>query len=708
MGNISEMTNKVNKNASPETKEKISDEICSVNPDDISVNVQNEDDEESQCLWTPKESDIKSSEMAKFQAIIEAKYVVKFDDYEALHKWSIENYCNFWEEVWKFTGIIHSEPYTKVLDKENATIDSLPFSWFEGARLNYAENLLRFNDDKIALYSYGESFDKVKSVTFKELRSRVANYQRKLKELDVKSGDIVAGYMPNSIECVEAKLATLSIGAVWSCAPPDFGSRSVIDRFNQIKPRVMFSVTSVAYNGKKHMQIQKLNEIIDGVDSIEKVIIAPFYKDMTDDIETIPKSVKLEDFLAESDDVNKEIVFEQVPFNHPLVILYSSGTTGTPKCIVHSHGGTLIQHLKEHIIQASTTRDDVIFFYTSTGWMMYDWLLSALAIGSTVVLFDGSPVLPVQDVLWNMIDSLGITLFGTSAKYLAVVEERFKIPPKETHSLKSLRYIYSTGSPLKPYSFDYVYKSIKSDLVLGSITGGSDIISLFCGSNVNLPVYRGEIQCKQLGMAIECWNEEGKPVFNESGEFVCTKPFPCMPIYFYKDADFKRYKSSYFEKFSGVWTHGDFCLINKETGGVHMLGRSDGTLNPNGIRFGSADIYNSIENFEEIEDSLCVGQRNPNIPEEERVILFVKVAEPHEFNTDLINKIKIKIRACLSSRHVPSLIIQIKDIPYTVNGKKVEVPVRKIIEGANIAASSSLANPKSLDFFRDLDALKKW
>lgn len=674
--------------------------------EDVIVQVSS-DKAVNKCLWTPIESDVASSKMHEFQSLIEKKYQLKFDSYVDLYKWSIENYVTFWEEVWHFTNIISSKPYDRVLDKSDSTIDNLPFKWFEGALLNYAENLLRFNDDNIAFYSTGESFTQIKSITFKQLRQRVGIYQRALKKLGVKCGDIVVGYLPNCIECAEAKLAVLSLGAVWSCAPPDFGAHSVVDRFIQIKPKVMFSVTSVSYNGKRHDHIKKLNEVIKNVETIENVIIVPFVDDVSDSIETIPKSILLADFLLESEAEVTELEFEQVAFNHPLVILYSSGTTGTPKCIVHSHGGTLIQHLKEHILHANMTRKDVIFYYTSTGWMMYDWLLTTLAVGSTCVLFDGSPFLPTDDILWNLVDKLGITIFGVSAKYLGVIEDK-GMKPKMTHGLKQLRIIYSTGSPLKPSSYDYVYESIKSDLLLGSITGGSDIISLFCGINSNLPVNRGQIQCRQLGMAIECWNPSGKPVYDQCGEFICTKPFPSMPTSFYNDNEYKRYKASYFEKYPNVWTHGDFCLINEKTGGVHMLGRSDGTLNPNGIRFGSADIYNVIENVGEIEDSLCVGQRNPSVLEEERVILFIKVKEGSEFNKVLVDKVKVLIRSSLSPRHVPSLILQIEEIPYTINGKKVEVPVRRIIEGGEIEKSSALVNPKCLEYFKELDVLKKW
>lgn len=667
--------------------------------------------DENRMLWNPKNSKIQVSKtkLKQFQFMVENKYNINFDSYNDFQKWSVDNYTDFWRDFWHFSNIVHSKNYEKVIDKPEGPVDNLPFKWFDGALLNYAENLLRHDDEKIAVYSFGEAFKKVKSISFKNLRERVRIYQNALRLFGVKKSDVVAGYMPNSIECLEAKLAVLSLGAIWTCASPDFGSHSVIDRFQQIKPKFLFSVTSVAYNGKKHDHKTKLIEVVNGLSSLEHVVIVPFYDDKIDDIHDIPKSLTLDDFLDKHKNEfnDRPIYFEQVPFSHPSVILFSSGTTGTPKCIVHSHGGTLIQHLKEHLLQGNMSRDDIVLYYTTTGWMMYNWLVTSLAVGATIVLYDGSPVLPTVNVFWDLVDQLGITMFGTSAKWLAVIEER-KCIPKNTHKLDTLKFIYSTGSPLKPSSFDYVYNSIKSDVILGSITGGTDIISLFCGHNISLPVYRGEIQSRHLGMAVECWNEDGKHVYDTCGELVCVKPFPSMPVHFSNDPEFKKYKSSYFEKFPGVWAHGDFCMISSKTGGVSMFGRSDGTLNPNGIRFGSADIYNAIEGFDDIEDSLCVGQKNPNNETEERVILFVKTKSPELFNQSLVDGIKTKIRTDLSTRHVPSVILPITEIPYTLNGKKVEVPVRRVIEGQNVTPSSSLVNPKCLDLYKNIDALKKW
>lgn len=661
----------------------------------------------SRMLWNPKNSKLsQNTRLLEFQAHIESKFQTTFASYDELYKWSIENYVSFWEEFWHFSKIIHSTPYQRVLDKPEGPVDNLPFKWFEGALLNYAENLLRHDDDKVAVYSFGEAFSTIKSMTHKELRNQVRLYQSALRSFGIGRNDVVAGYMPNCLESLIAKLAVNSLGAVWSCASPDFGPESVIERFSQIEPKMIFSVTSVGYNGKKHDHKNKLIQVIDSLKSIQHVVLVPFYNDELDDNQDIPKKLTLSEFLEKSDP-NSTLAFEQVPFNHPLVILYSSGTTGHPKCIVHSHGGTLIQHLKEHLLHGNMTRDDIIIYYTTTGWMMYNWLISSLAVGATIVLYDGSPFLPTVNVLWDLVDKLKITMFGTSAKWLAVVEEK-KCIPKLSNKLDSLKWIFSTGSPLKPSSFEYVYQSIKQDLIVGSITGGSDIISLFCGHNANLPVYCGQIQCRHLGMAVECWNEDGRPVYDECGDLVCTRPFPSMPIYFSNDPEFKKYKASYFEKFPGVWAHGDFCMIDSQTGGVTMFGRSDGTLNPNGVRFGSADIYNIIETMSEIDDSLCVGQKNHLNPTEERVILFLKLKPGHDFNEALVNKVKTKIRTSLSPRHVPNIVCSISEIPYTLNHKKVEVPVRRILEGHHVTPSSSLVNPKCLDQFRLIEALYKW
>jgi len=670
--------------------------------------IQNGVQFDNELMWSnSNKAEASKTSISKFQKKIEDKYNLKFNSYAEFYQWSIDSNIDFWREFWHFSGLKYSKIYDEVLDTKKK-FDEIP-EWFHGSRLNYAENLLKFSDDRVAVFSTGEGFSEVRSLTFAELSEQVKRFQYALKRFGIQKGDRVVGYMPNCVECLEALLATASLGAIWSCASPDFGSASVIDRFSQIEPKVLFSVASVVYNGKKHDHTAKLNEVLAKTPSIEKVVIVPFLSEVTADaISTIPKGELLSDFLGSEDLKDLSPIYEQVPFNHPLAILYSSGTTGAPKCIVHSHGGTLIQHMKEHILQGNVQPGDTMLYYTTTGWMMYNWLISSLAIGASIVLYDGSPILPKTDALWDLVDQLKITMFGTSAKWLSLMEER-KIVPMQTHKLDTLKAIYSTGSPLKPNSFQYVYKCIKKDVLLGSITGGTDIISLFCGHHVNLPVYKGEIQCRHLGMAVECWiDENNRNVFDKCGELVCTKPFPSMPVFFWKDPDHKKYHASYFEKFDGVWAHGDFCVINKSTGGVVMLGRSDGTLNPNGVRFGSAEIYNIVECFEEISDSLCVAQRNPKSIDEERVILFVKVAPSSNFDDTLVKKLKDKIRNILSARHVPSLILAVPEIPYTLNGKKLEVPVRRLIEGNTNISMSSVANIQALEYFKHIEELKHW
>jgi acetoacetyl-CoA synthetase len=456
------------------------------------------------------------------------------------------------------------------------------------------------------------------------------------------------------------------------------------------------------YNGKVHDHLGKLREVAKGLgDSVEQIVILPLIKDHSMDLSGIERASSIQEFLA-SGDPSRELSFEQLPFKHPLYILFSSGTTGKPKCIVHSAGGTLIQHKKEHIIHGNLGPQDVFFQYTTTGWMMWNWLVSGLSFGCTIVLYDGSPFKPQSDVLWELAARVKATVFGTSAKYIQSLQE-LKVPVSK-HDISKLHSIYSTGSPLKPESFDYVYKSIKKDVLLGSITGGTDIISLFAGHNSNLPVYRGELQCACLGMKIEAWNDQGKPVFGISGDLVCSKVFPCMPIYFWNDPGQEKYRKSYFEHFPHVWSHGDFVFFNPNTGGVIMLGRSDGTLNPAGVRFGSAELYNIIENFPEVADSLVVGQKQG---EDERVCMFLQMPDGKQLSKELIDAIKLKIRTQLSPRHVPAIIVQVPDIPHTINGKKVEVAVKRIISGETVIPSGTLRNPESLEIFYNIPELKQ-
>ncbi|XP_029422383.1 acetoacetyl-CoA synthetase isoform X2 [Nannospalax galili] len=551
----------------------------------------------------------------------------------------------------------------------------------------------------------GEGREEIVKVTFEELRQQVALFAAAMRKMGVKKGDRVVGYLPNSTHAVEAMLAAASIGAIWSSTSPDFGVNGVLDRFSQIQPKLIFSVEAVVYNGKEHSHLEKLQRVVKGLPDLQRVVLIPYVipKEKID-ISKIPNSVFLDDFLASGTGVQApQLEFEQLPFSHPLFILFSSGTTGAPKCMVHSAGGTLIQHLKEHVLHGNMTSTDTLLYYTTVGWMMWNWMVSALATGASLVLYDGSPLVPTPNVLWDLVDRIGITILGTGAKWLSVLEEK-DMKPVETHNLHTLHTILSTGSPLKAQSYEYVYRCIKNSVLLGSISGGTDIISCFMGQNSSIPVYKGEIQARNLAMAVEAWDEEGKAVWGESGELVCTKPIPCQPTHFWNDENGNKYRKAYFSKFPGVWAHGDYCRINPKTGGIVMLGRSDGTLNPNGVRFGSSEIYNIVEAFEEVEDSLCVPQYNRD--GEERVILFLKMASGHTFQPDLVKHIRDAIRLGLSARHVPSLILETQGIPYTLNGKKVEVAVKQVMAGRAVEHSGAFSNPETLDLYRDIPELQ--
>ncbi|XP_058387223.1 acetoacetyl-CoA synthetase isoform X2 [Diceros bicornis minor] len=594
--------------------------------------------------------------------------------------------------------------YEEVVDKSKGIAD-VP-EWFKGSRLNYAENLLRHREnDRVALYVAREGREEIVKVTFEELREQVALFAAAMRKMGVKKGDRVVGYLPNSAHAVEAMLAAASIGAIWSSTSPDFGVNGVLDRFSQIQPKLLFSVEAVVYNRKEHGHMDKLQQVVKGLPDLKKVVVIPYVTSREKiDISKIPNSVFLDDFLASGrDEQAPQLEFEQLPFSHPLFIMFSSGTTGAPKCMVHSAGGTLIQHLKEHVLHGDTTSSDIILYYTTVGWMMWNWMVSALATGAALVLYDGSPLVPTPNVLWDLVDRIGITILGTGAKWLAVLEEN-DVKPAETHSLQTLHTILSTGSPLKAQSYDYVYRCVKSRVLLGSISGGTDIISCFMGQNSSIPVYRGEIQARNLGMAVEAWSEEGKAVWGESGELVCTKPLPCQPTHFWNDENGSKYRKAYFSKFPGVWAHGDYCRINPKTGGIVMLGRSDGTLNPNGVRFGSSEIYNIVEAFEEVLDSLCVPQYSKD--GEERVLLFVRMAAGHAFLPGLVKSIRDAIRVGLSARHVPSLVLETKGIPYTLNGKKVEVAVKQIIAGKAVEHRGAFSNPETLDLYRNIPELQ--
>ncbi|XP_019504422.1 PREDICTED: acetoacetyl-CoA synthetase [Hipposideros armiger] len=645
---------------------------------------------ECQVMWEPDSK--KNTLMDRFRAAVSAACGLALENYGDLYHWSVESYSDFWAEFWKFSGIVCSRTYDEVVDTSKGVAD-VP-EWFKGSRLNYAENLLLHKEnDRVALYVARDPQHRAGLTTV-----NFRTFSPPQKEPHTR-------YLPNGVHAVEAMLATASIGAIWSATSPDFGMNGVLDRFSQIQPKLMFSVEAVVYNGKEHGHMHKLQQVVKGLPDLKRVVVIPYIASRENiDISKIPNSVFLDDFLATGrGEQVPQLEFEQLPFSHPLFIMFSSGTTGAPKCMVHSAGGTLIQHLKEHVLHGNMTSSDIILYYSTVGWMMWNWMVSALATGAAVVLYDGSPLVPTPNVLWDLVDRIGITILGTGAKWLSVLEER-NMKPVETHSLQTLHTILSTGSPLKAQSYEYVYRCIKSSVLLGSISGGTDIISCFMGQNPSLPVYKGEIQARNLGMAVEAWDEEGRAVWGESGELVCVKPFPCQPTHFWNDESGTKYRKAYFSKFPGVWAHGDYCRINPKTGGIVMLGRSDGTLNPNGVRFGSSEIYNIVEAFEEVEDSLCVPQYNKD--GEERVVLFLKMAPGHTFQPDLVKRIQNTIRIGLSSRHVPSLILKTEGIPYTLNGKKVEVAVKQVIAGKAVEHRGSFSNPETLDLYQHIPELQ--
>lgn len=645
-------------------------------------------------IWKPSEEHILSSQMWKFMQKVNIKHGTNLDSYNKLYLWSIENPHLFWEDVWNYCEIIHSQSFSSIIDNVACKPGA---KWFEHSRLNFAENLLRFQDDRPALLFKGE--DKINQVlTYRELYKEVAKLSSALKSAGVNQGDRVTGFIPNIPEAVVAMLSSASIGSVWSSTSPEFGIKGVLDRFTQIEPKILFAADGYFYNGKRFDSMKKLNGILKHLPSIEKVVIIP-YTNKKPDISSLSKSILYNDFLSGYSE--ESIDFNQLPFDHPLYIMYSSGTTGLPKSIVHSSGGTLIQHLKELRLHTNLTRDDNIFYFTTTGWMMWNWLVSSLAVGATVVLYDGSPLYPQRDAMWKMIEDLKITIFGTSAKFIAASEVS-GLKPINNFNLSELKIILSTGSPLVEENYDYIYRDVKPNLQLSSISGGTDIISCFALGNSILPVYRGELQCIGLGMAVESYNELGNPLRNEKGELVCEKAFPSMPIYFWNDPDGKKYRSAYFNDFSGVWSHGDFITIN-DHGGVQIFGRSDATLNPGGVRIGTAEIYRVVEQFSEVEDSLVVGQY---LHGDERIILFIKTADNILFSKKLKSSISNAIRTNCSPRHIPAIILSTTDIPYTINGKKVEISVKKIIAGEEVSNRDALANPDSLDLYKNLAELQ--
>lgn len=640
-------------------------------------------------VWKPHHPEL--TQMGKFLRFIEKKHEIRLESYQQLHQWSIDHPEFFWQNLCDFFSFSFATAPQSILEQSEEMCHS---RWFSGARFNFAEKLLPRNDDYPALISIDEN-GKRQTLSYRQLRNEVAACAAGLKSRGIKEGDRVAAVLPNIAVSVIAMLATASIGAVWSSCSPDFGAQAIIDRLGQIEPKLLFICNGHQYLGKTHLATEKIKEISKAIPSLKEIVLVPFIE------EKIP--AELQSATTDWNDFKKatsDLEFPPLPFDHPLYILYSSGTTGKPKCIVHGAGGTLLQHMKELALHTDIQEGDNLCFYTTCGWMMWNWMVSVLSLGVTLTLYEGSPTFPDAGRLFQLIEEEQITVFGTSAKFISAVEKA-GVKAKEKYRLDSLRCILSTASPLLPKNYDYVYQQIKSDVQLCSISGGTDIISCFALGNPILPVYRGELQCAGLGMAVEVFDEQGHSVKQRRGELVCTQPFPSMPIGFWNDPEQKRYKEAYFSRFPQVWAHGDFAEITEHNGLV-IHGRSDSVLNPGGVRIGTAEIYRQVEKIPQILDSVVVGQ---NWEDDVRVILFVQLKEGVELSDELVALIRQTIRANASPRHVPAKILPVKDIPRTISGKTVEVAVRKIIHGEAVDNLESLANPEALEYFKNRQEL---
>ena len=639
-------------------------------------------------IWSPSTERIDNANITRFARELGARHGVPTDTYQQLWRFSVDQPEDFWRAVWDYCGVIADGPGEVVLEHP----DAMPGArWFPEARLNFAENLLRHDDNRTALLTHCETGDEWR-YSYAELRREVAEVAAALRELGVQPGDRVAGYMPNIAATAIAMLATASVGAVWSSCSPDFGIEGVYDRFGQIEPRVLFVAAEYCYAGRRHNYLDRARELESRIPSIERVVVVPYLAEGAD-LTQFKSAVLYDDFRHNNP---AELTFERLPFDHPLYILFSSGTTGPPKCIVHGAGGTLLQHLKELMLHTDLGREDVFHYFTTCGWMMWNWMISALAIGCSVVLYDGAPFFPRPRRLFDLIDQAGISVLGTSAKSIAAWQQ-YQVKPRATHELTSLRTLLSTGSPLLPEQFDYVYADIKRDVCMSSISGGTDIVSCFALGNPTLPVYRGELQCPGLGMKVEIRGDDGEVLQYETGELTCSKPFPSMPVGFWNDPDGTRYHNAYFETFPGVWSHGDYARLT-EHGGMVIYGRSDATLNPGGVRIGTAEIYRQAEKLDEVVESLCVGQ---DWQGDQRVVLFVRLREGLELDDELRERLRQAIRQNASPRHVPARILQVTDIPRTVSGKIVELAVRDVVHGRAVKNTDALANPEALEQFRD-------
>ena len=661
----------------------------------------------SDLLWQPSLERIRASNLHRFAHEVRRRYAIPGDDYAALHRWSVENRADFWSEIWRHGGVIGEMGEGPIL-----VDDRMPGArWFPAARLNFAQNLLRRQDDAPAIiFRREDGYRRVSS--FRELHESVVLTARAMRAMGIGKGDRVAGYLPNMPETVIAMLASASIGAIWSSCSPDFGAQGVKDRFGQIEPKLLFAADGYLYAGKHHDCIERLGDIARALSSLERIVIIPFTcpaSTLEKDLERLPKAVLFETFLAASEGGERApgaalpnpISFDLLPFDHPLYIMYSSGTTGAPKCIVHGAGGTLLQHIKEISLHSDLKAGQRMLYLTTCGWMMWNWLVSALACEATVVLYDGSPLHPDGNALFDILDEEEIDIFGTSAKFIDAVRNQ-GIVPARGHALTRLETILSTGSPLAPEAFDFVYRSIKRDICLSSISGGTDIMGCFALGNPTAPVRRGEIQCSGLGLDVHAFDDEGSSLVGEKGELVCTRAFPSMPLGFWNDPDGQRYHDAYFARYEGVWCHGDYVEIS-ESGGMIIHGRSDAVLNPGGVRIGTAEIYRQVEGLDEIIEALVIGQQWEG---DVRIVLFVVPAPGVELNAALEDRIKKEIRANTTSRHVPARIVQVSDIPRTRNGKITELAVRDVVHGRPVRNLESLVNPEALDQFTDRSELR--
>lgn len=639
----------------------------------------------TQPVWSPSAARIAKARLTRFIADLGEPAV---SDYPSLYAWSLQDPESFWAAVWRFCGVVSGQRWDRVLEGG----DRMPGArWFPGATLNFAENLMGAADERSALVFRAESGER-RELSRAELHREVARLAAGLGAAGVGVGDRVAGYLPNVPETVCAMLATASLGAVWSSCSPEFGAKGLLDRFGQIQPKVLFAVEGYRYKGHSVEVRERLREVLPRLSGLERLVIVPYAGHGV----TLPGAVSYAGFGGREDPLD----FARMPFDHPLYILYSSGTTGAPKCMVHGAGGTLLQHLKELVLHCDVGPEDRVFYFTTCGWMMWNWLVTALATGATVVLYDGSPFHPDAGVLWDLAAEERVTVFGGGAKYFAALEKA-GVTPGKTHDLSRLKLILSTGSPLLPQSYDYVYRDVKPDVQLSSISGGTDIISCFALGCPVLPVWQGEIQCRGLGMKVEVYDDSARSVRGERGELVCTAPFPSMPVSFWNDPDGKIYRRSYFERFPGVWAHGDYAELT-EHDGLIIYGRSDAVLNPGGVRIGTAEIYRAVEALPEVLESLAVGQ---DWGGDVRVVLFVKTRPEVVLDAALIGRIRSTIRAQSSPRHVPAKIIPVPDIPRTLSGKIVELAVRDVIHGRPVKNRDVLANPEALEHFRDVSAL---